>query len=389
MTTVYLSTEDKPGTHVLIVGIGAYTHLIGGAAPGTRTFGMEQLSSPPVSAKAMIDWFVGPLVAPESSGFRNVQSPLLSLEALIASDTPTSVQSPGGMVLLDGATLDQVRVAYGRWRDRLIKHPRSTGIFYFCGHGLSAAKQYALCQDFLAYEGAPFEKAFDINATLTGLGKEAVDSDIHFWFDACRAVSAEMLLSVGGRPMGLTALLATDETVERSHSFLQATGEGKLAFSKKNKVSRFTQALLNSLGGYAGESRPGNKWEISSNELHKAVSGFLKEENKSADRKQSCAHETWGEGAAIVQLLVPPRVKLSLDLSPTDMKAHGRLFYQRCDGEAHKRIHPCSLGALQVDVEIGFYNLGAEPTAGQFGPMQFVNEMVLPPLYDHTFEVGT
>lgn len=389
MTTVYLSPEDKPGTHVLIVGVGAYTHLSGGTAPATKTLGMEQLSSPPVSAKAMVDWFVGPLINPASPGFRNAQSPLLSVEALIAAATPASVQGPEGTVALDGATLDQVRIAYGRWRARLIKHPGSTGIFYFCGHGLSAAKQYALCQDLLVYEGAPFEKAFDINATLTALGKEAVDCDIHFWFDACRAVSAELLLTVGGRPMGLTELPATDETVERSHSFLQATGEGKLAFSKKNKASRFTQALLTSLGGYAGESRPGNKWEVGSGELHKAVKAFLKEENKSADRKQSCAHDTWGEGLAIVQLSGPPKVKLSLDLSPKDMKAHGQLFYQRCDGAAQKSIHPCSLGGLQVDVEVGFYNLGAEAPAGQFSPLLFANEMVQPPLYDHTFEVGT
>lgn len=388
MTTVYLNpVANRPGTHVLIVGIGAYTHLSGGTSEAADTRGMEQLSSPPVSAKAMIDWFLGPQIDTAAPGFKNQNSPLLSLEALIGSKTPESVVSLAGVVELDGASLDQVRDAYERWRLRLISQPGSTGIFYFCGHGMSAGVQYALCQDLLRNEGVPYDKAFDINSTLLSLSKEAAGCDIHFWFDACRAVSAELLLTNHGRPFGLREVPTTQATVERSHSFLQATGEGKLAFSKKGKPSRFTQALIKSLSGYAGASRPGNKWDVGSAELHKAVGVFLAAENKSSDRKQTCSHETWGEGNPIVELPGPPKVKLSLGLSPDAMKPHGQLFYQQCNGSAAKSIHQCNLGELNVEVDIGFYNLGAEAAQGQFQSTVFSNEMVAPPIYEHVFQV--
>lgn len=388
MTTVYLSPDaDRLGTHVLIVGIGAYTHLIGGTDQADNPLCMEQLSSPAVSARAMINWFLGPILDAAAPGFRNQASPLLSLEALIASEQPEVVQSIDGPVPLDGGRLDEVRVAYERWRTRLIAHPGSTGIFYFCGHGLSATQQYALCQDLLCNEGVPYEKVFEIEGTLHSLCKEAADCDIHFWFDACRTIEPALLFGPG-RPYPLRQLDPLKPSVERSHSLLQATGTGMPAFSKKEKPSRFTQALLNSLSGYAGASRPGNRWEVGSAELHKSVGAFLAAENKSAKRKQSCAHETWGEGNAIVELDGPPKVKLFLDLSPEAMKPHGQLFYQQCNGAAQKSVHQCSAGSLCVDIDAGYYNLGAEATQGQFQPKVYSNQMVSPPLWDHVFEVG-
>jgi hypothetical protein len=387
MTTVYLAAgAAQPGTHVLIIGIGAYTHLTNGPQEAANTFDMGQLSSPPVSAKAMIDWFLGPLLDPNAPGFRNLTSPLLSVEALIAADQPVTVQAPSGPVPLDGARLDQVRAAYNQWRQRLIAQPGSIGIFFFCGHGVSGVHQYALCQDFLSDDAVPLEKSFNVDATLQALGKEAQDSDLHFWFDACRIVEPSLFYDAG-KPYGLRHLNPLQATVERSHSFLRATGDGMAAFAKNGKPSRFTQALLNSLSGYAGTSRPGNRWEVGASELHVAVGKFLEFENKSAQRRQSCAHDVYAGGNAIVELAGPPKVRLSLNLKPEEMRAFGQLFYQQCDGAAEKSVHPCIDGELRVDIDVGYYNLGAEAPQGQFQPTVHPHQLVSPPLWDHVFEV--
>ena len=169
MTTVYLAAVGQPATHVFIVGVGSYTYAHGGVTPVANPRGLGQLTSPPVSAKAMIDWFLAPLLDPAAVGFRNPGAPLASVEALIAAPVPVEVQSPSGPATLDGATLDEVRAAFEKWRARVVAQPGSTGIFYFCGHGVTAGPQYLLCQDMLRNEGVPWEKAFSIDGTLTHL----------------------------------------------------------------------------------------------------------------------------------------------------------------------------------------------------------------------------
>ena len=269
----------------------------------------------------------------------------------------------------------------------MVAQPGSTGIFYFCGHGVTAGPQYLLCQDMLRNEGVPWEKAFNVDGTLLTLSKEAPDCHIHFWIDACREVVAEILLS-DGRPFPLRSTPANSETVERSHSLLQATGDSKLAFSKEGKTSRFTTALLTSLSGYAGSSKYGSPWRVDAAELASAVKALLGSENKTAERKQSSSFSDSGEGVAIVELLGPPKVKVSLDLAPDEMRPHAEIYLESCNGAADKAVHPCVDGAYVIEVSKGIYNLGAQSTSGTFTAAELANEFVDPPLYDHVFEVA-
>jgi len=394
MTTVYLAADAPPiGTHVLVVGIGAYTHLNGGINPATNTRGLGQLTSPPISAKALIDWFLAPLHNPRPvAGFRNPVAPLASLEALIAAPQPISVSAPAGQepaheVTLDGATLQQVRDAFELWRTRLIAQPGNTGIFYFCGHGVSTGTQYALCQDLLRNEGVPWEMVFEVDGTLLSLGKEAPNCHVHFWIDACREVPAEILLT-NQHPAPLRTSPLTNETVERSHSLLQATGAGRLAFAKENKTSRFTTALLKTLSGYAGSSKAGGPWQIDAFELANAVKELLKVENKSSERKQNSSFYDSGDGVPIIQLLGVPKVDLCLDLSPDAMREHGEIYLVPCDGASPVDVRPCIEGAYTKVVSKGVYNLGARSVTGHFQPARLTFEWVNPPFYDHIFEVA-
>lgn len=387
MTTVFQAALGTPGTHVFVVGVGAYTHLLGGANPAQDTRGLGQLTSPPVSAKAVVDWFMAPQLNAGAVGFRNSERPLASVEALIAAPQPVHVAAQHGALTLGGATLDEIRDGFNRWRTRLLSQPGSTGIFYFCGHGLRAGVQYALCQDVLRDEGLPWEKAFDVDATLFALSKEAQDCHIHFWIDTCRQVAAEMFLRAG-RPWPLRDAEATLPTVERSHSVLWAAGEGRPAFAKENQQSRFTRALLTSLSGFAGSQRYGSPWRVDAAELAAAVRELLRNENKTAERTQYSSFVDAGDGAAIVELQGPPRVKVSLDLAPEHMRVHGEIYIQPCGpGAGAIAVHPCAQGAYVAEVQKGIYNLGVQSPSGGFQSAVLSNEWVSPPIYDHTFEV--
>src|SRR5437588_2955332 len=59
--TPFVVHEGEPGgsgTHVLVIGYGKYPHLLGGDSPYANPDGMGQLSSPPLSARAVADWFI-------------------------------------------------------------------------------------------------------------------------------------------------------------------------------------------------------------------------------------------------------------------------------------------------------------------------------------------
>src|ERR1700730_14586770 len=121
MTTVYeRNSPVGPGVHVLAIGVGRYPYLIGGSGRLTNNpLGLAQLSSPPVSVKAVIDWFLASLVAPGTAGFANPVTALSSVEALASSDAPVSVASAGGVVQLEPATKQNIQDAFERWLARL------------------------------------------------------------------------------------------------------------------------------------------------------------------------------------------------------------------------------------------------------------------------------
>ena len=57
---------DVAAVHGLVIGIGDYPHLLGGSGPLTPSHdGMQQLSSPPVSARAVADWLIADFRHPE------------------------------------------------------------------------------------------------------------------------------------------------------------------------------------------------------------------------------------------------------------------------------------------------------------------------------------
>src|SRR5271166_2453707 len=79
--------QRGPGTHVLLVGIGTYPYLIGGAEPRPDIAeGMRQLDAPSKSARSVADWFLGE--------FNNPDRPLASL-ALVLSEPEPSIYEHG------------------------------------------------------------------------------------------------------------------------------------------------------------------------------------------------------------------------------------------------------------------------------------------------------
>lgn len=74
---IFEGDPKKPGTHVLLIGIGTYPYLLGG--PDQRpeiADGMGQLLTPSPTVRALADWFL--------DTFENPDHPLASLAMLIS-----------------------------------------------------------------------------------------------------------------------------------------------------------------------------------------------------------------------------------------------------------------------------------------------------------------
>ena len=93
---VWEDPTDRPGTHVLLIGIGDYPWLTCGTSfdaeqHGEAAMGMKQLSAPPVSMRKLADWFLDPA---DRSGFDNPARQLASISLVLSEATPASYSHP-------------------------------------------------------------------------------------------------------------------------------------------------------------------------------------------------------------------------------------------------------------------------------------------------------
>lgn len=379
------AARQGPGMHALILGVGKYPHLIEGDGDlADKPLGLGQLTSPPLSAAHFIDWCLGRLPG-SPGGYINAAAPPASVEVLVSAPTPLQVNNGQGLVTVQAATLANVQAAFRAWLLRLKQDDNNIGVFYFCGHGIAVPDQYLLLEDFGADSDQPWDRAFDLTNTIRAVERE-VKGTAYFFIDACREISLEVATTLGANPRALKVVVLRSPVLLRSSSLIFATGEGKLAFAPKDTISRFTQALVTALSGYAGIKEPGAAtWGVDGEILAPAVRKLLEEENKAAKVPQVSEQAIAGKSVPIVQIPVPPRVKVKVDLSPKTMRVVAQFYLRSATGPAI--THNGADGAFLTEVPLGFYDLGVLAAAQQFMPISRVNELLHPPLYSDTWRV--
>lgn len=385
MTLVYISEPvEAPQTHVLMIGVNDYPHLVDGRAEWARqTLGLGQLNSPVISLSALLDWLLN-VGGYAGRGFLNPECGLGSIEVL-ASCTPQLTFFGGGtQVQVDVATKQNIEVAFDGWLKRTKSHPDNAGIFYFCGHGLLAGKSYLLAGDFGDNPNRPWDKAINITDTVLAVGQQIQGSTL-FLLDACRATSKEIILSSGGEPSALLVAQAGQRFIRRSNTTIFSTGIGELAFALNGKVSRFTEALLESLTKYCGIKRAGKLlWDIDGEVLASAVRQILESGNQTAQRKQVSDQHVQGDSVPFFKRQFPPLVKVHVDVEPVSRRQvsnlHVRPYLQDAAKGYVTHVHSGSQGALKKDMPRGQYAVGA--TNNVDWSVEHPNEELVPPIYN-------
>jgi hypothetical protein len=261
------------GTHALVVGVGKYPQLLGGPDPARNAAGMGQLTSPPLSARAVATWLL--------ADYRFDAKPLASLSLLLSEQEPVPFLNPrtGKPHAVPEATADNIEAAAKAWKKRGNSSPENRLIFYFCGHGISEGNDMALlASDFSPDdEDNPLDRALDFEQLRRGL-KTCQASEQLFFIDACRAASNFLISQTDARFAGRVPLLGVRRPPELPRVLsvpYYASLAGERAYGRPGQVSLFTQALLRALHG-AGSDNPEGDWRVSTTTLSTAIDDFMR-----------------------------------------------------------------------------------------------------------------
>lgn len=380
------SQPGQPGTHVLAIGVGSYPHLLGGSGMlANKPLGLKQLQSPPVSVKAIVDWFLAPAVAPGTVGFSNAAAPLASVEVLASATAPVVIDAPAGPVAVAAASRQNIQDAFEDWLDRTKSHPDNIGVFYFCGHGFMASDHYLLAEDFGRSKTQPWAQAFDISNTIRAVERE-VPGTVFYFIDACREIARDVAMSLGAQPNALLFVDLAKKVVRKSVTAIYATGEGELAFAPQGgQVSRFTSALLCAMSGFSGIKASGSAtWNVDGEGIATAVRQLLEYDalegaGKAGTGKQVSEQSVQGSSVPLLRLASTPKVKVWLDLTPTHRRALYELYLLSAKGG---RVCQTLVDQVfRIEVPRGFYEVGAQDPSGTLPAVLHAEEDLVPPIY--------
>ena len=262
MTVLLDDASPDPGTHVLLIGVGHYPFQQERENPVARAMRFNQLSSPPVSVREMVNWFMD-----TQDGFNNPARPLRSIQVLCSAVDPMSlVDSTGQQQVIDKAKMPLVQQAILDWMDRASRNPENTAIFYFCGHGVAfgEAQNSLLLEEFGQNQNNPTVDAIAFDEMRLGVMRRCdAKHQIHL-IDACRTPPSKTYVETYGAnnwgiPIAVAGINASLR--EKIAPIYFATGLAATAYGLEGQPSVFTQGLLESMRGPASRDKD-EHWEV-------------------------------------------------------------------------------------------------------------------------------
>lgn len=328
MTTVIVNETAGPKLHAFIIGVGSYSYLEDGSAPGAKLpYAMGQLKAAPVSALAIANWLINEYEGP---------TPLGSIEILVSStDVPEVVLKNGTKVKIeDRANNEQsIKKAFKRWYRRLngiqlvdgveVNPPPAVGaesqeniaFFYFCGHGFEKGNVHLLLEEFGADKELLFENSFNFHNFYRGMKRAKPKTQLYF-VDSCRTVPKAATDRDTIEGISLIDSLISDKN-EREAPILFSTLSNTTAWAPTDgSATRFTQILISCLNGAASDHDQG-VWQVTTGKL---VSGMKELLNTDPIKGQICMSEgdRLSEKKVLCLLDQPPVVKLTVECRPKD-----------------------------------------------------------------------
>jgi Caspase domain len=262
-----------PGTHVLIVGIGDYLHLLGGTEPRSDVAeGMGQLDAPVNSARALANWFL--------DEFENANRPLASLALVLSDRTPVvyeHVRSQRQEAVPRG-TIGDVAVAIDNWVTRASSDQENQTVFFFCGHGVSSGESILLLRDFGAVRNNRFDGALNLNDFVGAMQTMLPEYQL-FLIDACRVPTGLAKAAMDSKVRLGRVCLDPKDVGERGgkpakQSVHHAASALSPSYGRIKGVSLYTEALIQAMSG--GGAQSSEQWWVGTLGLQTALFDYTR-----------------------------------------------------------------------------------------------------------------
>ncbi len=347
--TLLLDKPSKPGTHAIVIGIGRYPWLVGGAQKPTfaQNDGMKQLTSPPASARAFATWLL--------ESYDNPAAPLASVDVLLSDKKNQKFKGSN----IESATFANVSAAIKRWAKRTTKD-EDLLLFFFSGHGISAALQTTLlCEDYGSDDLSPLSHAIDFNSLYIGLDRRPARRQC-FFIDACRVATSNILETFNTFGQAVVDPVGQHNPKPRQAPVFHSTLAGQLAYGRPGKPSYFTEAVLRAFRGPASDNNEdGLTWWVQPDVLLKALPPLLRRVVKDPDDILQQAPGSEISNFALHRLKKPPAaIPVDVSCNPDTQTANAVLSWSG-GGKTKKRNVPSSQ-PWQIDLDEGRYTFQAK-----------------------------
>jgi hypothetical protein len=312
VTTVFDRTDGVAQTHALIIGVGRYRHLSGGACPADDPIarGLGQLASPAASALAVARF----LLDEQAS---DPEVPLGSVELAVSPagpvDAVSEIEVGDDRVPVEPATFCRVRDAVDRWFLRCQRHAGNVAFLYVSGHGVAREHVTLLLEDFAERPRELFAHAVDMDGLRLGMAACRASTQC-FFVDTCRSVPPELLerLEVRAPPL----LDGSHRRPRRDALIVYATGHDERAYGRPGGLTRYADGLLRAMRGL-GARREKGAWRVTTDNVGLAVAEVLRRGNEVPGTPVQCA-EVDGSGRGSMLRVLPgiPAVPFRLGCDP-------------------------------------------------------------------------
>ena len=265
-----LLNSGKPTAHAFVIGVGEYFYLSGGRSGRITNLdgGLQQLSSPPESAKAITNWLL--------DNFNNPKKPLATVSLLISEKNGPSLFTHSKLpnpVMPKEATIENTKKAIWEWKKFGDLNEENLVLFFFCGHGVARGLEglTLLLADYGEADAMPMEGAMDFAAMYRGMAQCKASEQCYF-VDACRKVS-----DIATKTTATGSPIIQDNqnrpwVSELSNAVFYATIGGESAYGRRDKPSFYTEELIKALNGAGSNKRNADgKWRVSTGDLNTAI----------------------------------------------------------------------------------------------------------------------
>lgn len=311
MTVLRDDGSNEQGSHVLLIGVGQYPYLEGGAPPpGGKLFEhhmkMGQLSSPPISALDFARWFDDP-----EAGFHNPERPLRSLQVLCSATAPLEWVEPGGNKrVIERARMPAVKQAITDWVARASRNEENLALLYFCGHGLSfgETQNALLLEDFGSNVLNPMADAIAFDELRMGLMQQCEARYQCHFIDACRTPPTTAFEQKYGDGTGdpIVAGGLSKKLRNRVAPVFFATGLASPAYGLQDQASLFAQGMLKCFRG-VGSRDADDHWDVSVPAVAEGINKCV-ESLAFATQPQYCQPRDTGQPLLLHRLREDPEV---------------------------------------------------------------------------------